>query len=85
MEFSNQINDVSKIIIKAISGQKIWNACREECHKLLKNINDESFETEEPIDNYQDICDIESTLRNEKALEKLNTSLTDIGESLFKF
>lgn len=69
LEFSNQFNDISKDIIKAIPGQKICNACREEFHKLQKNVDDESFETEEPTDNFQDICEIESTLSKEKALE----------------
>lgn len=84
LEFSNQTKFISKVIIKAIPGQKICNACRNEFYKFQTNVED-SFETEEPTDNVQDISDIESTLSKETALEEINTSLTDIGESPLKF
>lgn len=38
LEFSNQTNDISEVIIKAIPGQKICSACRNEFYKFKKKM-----------------------------------------------
>lgn len=81
LEFSDQINNIPHILTKAIPGQKVCNSCREQYYKC-RNESDVGLEIEKLPD---ELLDIESHLSKEEALEEINSSLVDIGESPFKF
>lgn len=83
LEFSDKINTIPEVTNKAIPGQKICNACRQKIYKS-QNISNANDEIEEHTDSFQNIRDVENILNKEKALEEINTCLTDIGESPLK-
>lgn len=70
--------------MKSVSGQKICGACRDRVHKHphFKNKNDKEMDSDS--DSNHSISNLQSSIAKEETLEKINTSLVELGESPLK-